>query len=116
MYPTFQIVYGGTDLHLLARQMGTSIAMLEQHYSHLIPRLRADKPCRTSEALEWAPGSNSKNRHNSASIVLAGRVPPTCPQQKERAYQALKAIERRRMRSEIHRASILIAVGTLLRA
>jgi hypothetical protein len=22
-------------LHLLARQMGTSIAMLEQHYSHL---------------------------------------------------------------------------------
>ena len=42
-YPTFQIVYGGTDLHLLARQMGTSIAMLEQHYSHLIPRLRADK-------------------------------------------------------------------------
>jgi integrase len=43
MYATFQIVYGGTDLHLLARQMGTSIAMLEQHYSHLIPRLRADK-------------------------------------------------------------------------
>jgi integrase len=35
MYATFQIVYGGTDLHLLARQMGTSIAMLEQHYSHL---------------------------------------------------------------------------------
>jgi integrase len=43
MYATFQIVYGGTDLHLLARQMGTSIAMLEQHYSHLTPRLRADK-------------------------------------------------------------------------
>jgi integrase len=43
MYATFQIVYGGTDLHLLARQMGTSIAMIEQHYSHLIPRLRADK-------------------------------------------------------------------------
>ena len=43
MYATFQIVYGGTDLHLLARQMGTSISMLEQHYSHLIPRLRADK-------------------------------------------------------------------------
>ena len=43
MYATFQIVYGGTDLHLLARQMGTSIAMIEHHYSHLIPRLRADK-------------------------------------------------------------------------
>jgi integrase len=43
MYATFQIVYGGTDIHLLARQMGTSIAMIEHHYSHLIPRLRADK-------------------------------------------------------------------------
>jgi hypothetical protein len=31
MYATFQIVYGGIDFHLLARQMGTSIAMLEQH-------------------------------------------------------------------------------------
>ena len=43
MYATFQIVYGENDLHLLARQMGTSIAMLEQHYSHLIPRQRADR-------------------------------------------------------------------------
>jgi integrase len=43
MYATFQIVYGGVDLHLLATQMGTSIAMIEQHYSHLTPRLKADK-------------------------------------------------------------------------
>jgi integrase len=43
MYATFQIVYGGTDLHLLAKQMGTSIAMIEAHYSHLTPRLKADK-------------------------------------------------------------------------
>jgi len=43
MYATFQIVYGGTDLHLLARQMGTSIAMIEHHCSHLIPGLRDGK-------------------------------------------------------------------------
>ena len=43
MYATFQIVYGGTDLHLLARQMGTSIAMIEHHYSSINTRLRADK-------------------------------------------------------------------------
>jgi integrase len=43
MYATFQIVYGGLDLHLLATQMGTSIAMIEQHYSHLTPRLKADR-------------------------------------------------------------------------
>ena len=41
MYATFQIVYGGVDLHLLATQMGTSIAMLEQHYSHLQPKMKA---------------------------------------------------------------------------
>lgn len=36
-YATFQIVYGKVDIHLLAKQMGTSIQMLEQHYSHLEP-------------------------------------------------------------------------------
>jgi hypothetical protein len=30
------------DIHTLAIQMGTSIAMLERHYSHLTPRLRKD--------------------------------------------------------------------------
>lgn len=43
MYATFQIVYGGTDLHLLVGQMRSSIAMIEHHYGHLIPRLKADK-------------------------------------------------------------------------
>ena len=30
------------DMHTLAKQMGTSIQMLEKHYSHLTPRLRKD--------------------------------------------------------------------------
>jgi integrase len=42
-YATFQIVYRGIDLHLLAKQMGTSIAMIEKHYSHLKPRMNAHK-------------------------------------------------------------------------
>jgi hypothetical protein len=29
------------DIHLLAEQMGTSVAMIEKHYSHLQPRMRA---------------------------------------------------------------------------
>ncbi|HEX3501854.1 MAG TPA: hypothetical protein VHU22_00520 [Xanthobacteraceae bacterium] len=41
-YATFRIIYDSIDLHLLARQMGTSAQMIEQHYSHLIPRQRAD--------------------------------------------------------------------------
>jgi hypothetical protein len=30
------------DIHTLAIQMGTSIAMIERHYSHLTPRLRKE--------------------------------------------------------------------------
>ena len=40
---SLSIQHPRTDLHLLARQMGTSIAMIEHHYSHLIRRMRADK-------------------------------------------------------------------------
>jgi len=29
----------GTDIHLLAKQMGTSTKMIERHYSHLIARM-----------------------------------------------------------------------------
>jgi len=43
MYATFQIVYGGIDLHLLAKQEETSMATIERHCSHLTQRLKADK-------------------------------------------------------------------------
>ncbi|MCF8721614.1 tyrosine-type recombinase/integrase [Nitrospina gracilis] len=39
-YATFQILKG-IDLHRLARNMGTSIGMLEAHYSHLTPTMAA---------------------------------------------------------------------------
>jgi hypothetical protein len=41
---------------------------------------------------------NSKNRHNSAPTVFDRWHDPRMPQWKERAYQALTAIKRRRMR------------------
>jgi len=40
-YATLGLVYAGMDIHLLAAQMGTSVAMIEKHYSHLKPRMRA---------------------------------------------------------------------------
>jgi hypothetical protein len=30
------------EIHTLAIQMGTSIGMIERHYSHLTPRLKKD--------------------------------------------------------------------------
>jgi integrase len=41
-YATFALT-GGLDIHTLARQMGTSIAMLERHYSKITPMLSAEK-------------------------------------------------------------------------
>jgi len=42
-YATFMLTHTrGTDIHLLAKQMGTSTLMIEKHYSHLIARMRSD--------------------------------------------------------------------------
>ena len=41
MYATLQLTYTKSiNIHLLAVQMGTSVSMIEKHYSHLIARLR----------------------------------------------------------------------------
>ncbi|MDB4211743.1 site-specific integrase [Ascidiaceihabitans sp.] len=41
-YATFALLNDGMDVHALAIQMGTSIGMIERHYSHLTPRLKKD--------------------------------------------------------------------------
>ena len=41
-YATLELL-SGTDIHTLARQMGTSVLMLERHYSKLTATLAADK-------------------------------------------------------------------------
>jgi len=41
-YATLDLL-AGTDIHTLARQMGTSVLMLERHYSKLTATLAADK-------------------------------------------------------------------------
>ena len=40
-YATFALAEG-VDIHTLARQMGTSVGMIEKHYSKLTPMLKAD--------------------------------------------------------------------------
>ena len=41
-YATFALA-DGIDIHTLARQMGTSVGMIERHYSKLTPMLSAEK-------------------------------------------------------------------------
>lgn len=40
-YISFGLIYHKVDVHTLARQCGTSISMIEKHYSHLTPLLVA---------------------------------------------------------------------------
>lgn len=43
-YATFMLTMSkGTEIHLLAKQMGTSTLMIERHYSHLIARMKAEQ-------------------------------------------------------------------------
>ena len=41
-YATFALLNDSKDIHTLAIQMGTSIAMTGRHYSHLTPRLHKE--------------------------------------------------------------------------
>jgi integrase len=41
-YATFRLLYGGTDIYLLARNMGTSVGIIEQHYGHVSTTLAAE--------------------------------------------------------------------------
>lgn len=42
-YYITQQILAGVDIHIIARQCGTSTAMIEKHYSHIISTLVADK-------------------------------------------------------------------------
>lgn len=57
MYATFALIDDGMEIHTLAKQMGTSIAMIERHYSHLTPRLKKDML--TGKRYQLAGGVNA---------------------------------------------------------
>ena len=47
-YATFKLTYDKVPIHTLAKQMGTSVVMIEKHYSHLkikdaVEQLRSDE-------------------------------------------------------------------------
>ena len=42
-YATLALVSGEVDIHTLSRQMGTSVAMLELHYSKLTATMAAKR-------------------------------------------------------------------------
>jgi integrase len=41
-YATLALTHDKVPIHTLAKQMGTSVKMIEQHYGHLSPAQKAD--------------------------------------------------------------------------
>jgi integrase len=41
-YATMELLTKGIDIHILAKQMGNSTAVIERHYSKLTPLLKAE--------------------------------------------------------------------------
>lgn len=61
-YATFALVYDKVNIHTLAKQMGTSVPMIEKHYSHLdseraIDQLGGEKTTALIEAFEKNKGN-----------------------------------------------------------
>ena len=57
-YATLALL-NGVDIHVLAIQMGTSVGMLEKHYSHLKPILAA-KQLAGKKFIKYSKGTKKK--------------------------------------------------------
>jgi hypothetical protein len=74
-YATFALLNDGMDVHTLAVQMGTSIQMIERHYSHLTPRLR--KEVLTGKRFELSPEEYRRAQGIAGMAVAASDVNTT---------------------------------------
>jgi integrase len=70
-YATFQILYSKIDLHTLAKNMGTSIAMLERHYSHLEVIHKAELLAGRTEAKK---GEKHGKKENTKILLVDGNL------------------------------------------
>ena len=63
-YATNMLTMGNISMHQLAKQMGTSVAMLEKHYSHVVPNLVAEKLVEYDDSnVVMLPHSTSLHKH-----------------------------------------------------
>jgi len=80
-YATMNLLKG-VDIHLLSRQMGTSVAMIESHYSHIQPIMNANilagKPITTGITPD-TPASIMEFDFNKISNDLTGTDEYTLP-------------------------------------
>lgn len=80
-YATFRLMEG-IDVYFLAKQMGTSVKMIEEHYGHITPSKNAE---RILEGVPgWEPAAPSGD--SAASVNAGGAGKKSKPRAKKRAH------------------------------
>lgn len=77
-YATFALLYDKVPIHTLAEQMGTSVEMIEQHYSHL----------KVKDAVPQLKGAESRSLLNTSNLRIS---PIYQPKNKEELKQERRA-------------------------
>ncbi len=73
-YATMRIVYSEIDIHTLAVNMGTSVPMIERHYSHLEPIMAAKRLARFDKEEYKLPARDGVSSSSEAVSERAGRI------------------------------------------
>jgi integrase len=68
-YATFRLM-SGTDVYFLAKNMGTSVKMIEDHYGHITPTKNADRIL--GGIAEWEAAAASGEPDGSVNAAAAG--------------------------------------------
>ncbi len=71
-YATMRIVYSEIDIHTLAVNMGTSVPMIERHYSHLEPIMAAKRLARFDKEEYKLPARDAVSFSSEAVSEQAG--------------------------------------------
>jgi len=66
-YITWQLITGNVSMEVLAKQCGTSIQMLEQHYSHVVPKMFTKELSGVDIGIK--PKRKAPKSKNSAKII-----------------------------------------------
>lgn len=74
-YATFRLTNDGVPIHTLAEQMGTSVAMIEKHYSHL----------KVKEAEEQLRAENTRRLLSGTSVIDEAYKSTKTPKAKKKA-------------------------------
>ena len=69
MYATSRLMIDKIPIHTLAVQMGTSVGMIEKHYSHLTAQMAADVLAGPRHDPEKAAAARAQKQIKDANVV-----------------------------------------------